>query len=150
MSVLEVHPGERSREAATVRLVRAIGRSAAVESSYRFYADDWGVLSHTLTSALRIDAGERWDVRLRGRFYRQGAAEFWRAEYDDAMRYMSADRELATFWNLGGGIKAGWHSPGERWTVDAKVEGIYYRFVDYARLDGRVALVTSGGVGLRW
>jgi hypothetical protein len=150
MSALEAHPEARTRQAATLRVVRALGRRSAVESSYRFYADDWGVRSHTVTSSLRVDAGEQWDVRLRGRYYRQGAADFWQAEYAEPMRYMSADRELATSWNLGGGLKMSWRSAAERVSVDAKVEGIYYRFVDYARLDGRVALVTSAGLGLRW
>ena len=147
-SVLEAHPDLRSRHALTASLLRSLTDRLALESSYRFYGDDWGVLSHTATAALRIKLGEQWDARLRARAYYQSAASFWRERYDDVRETMSVDRELSTFWDAGGGLKVGWH--GERWSLDAKVEATYYGFLDFARLASRVAIVTDLGAGFAW
>jgi hypothetical protein len=59
---------------------------------------------------------------------------------------MTVDRELSTFWDAAGGVKLGWK--GERFELSGKVDGILYKFEDYARLRGRVALVT--GLGATW
>ena len=61
---------------------------------------------------------------------------------------MSLDRELSTFWDAGGGVKLGFR--GDTWHADAKVDGLYYRFIDFSRLDGRVAIVADVGGGVRW
>ena len=142
----EVHPEDRTRHAVTLRALRAIGEATSVDVQYRAYADGWGVRSHTATVAWTWEMSETIDLRLRARAYSQGAADFYRERYEMPMRFMTADRELGTFWDAGGGVKLSW--TGEHLALDAKVEGTYYRFLDFARLDGRVALVTAGG--LRW
>lgn len=144
----ELHPDERTRHAVTLRGLRAIGDAASLDVQYRAYADGWGVLSHTGQVAWTRELGETLDLRVRARGYYQGAADFYRETYEMPMRFMSADRELGTFWDAGAGIKLSW--TGERLAFDAKVDGTYYRFLDFARLDGRVALVTSGGVRWSW
>jgi hypothetical protein len=147
-SVLERHPDERTRHAVTTSGLRWLTKGVGLEGSYRFYGDDWGVLSHTLTAGLRFAFLDHWDMRVRARGYYQVAADFWREQYETLMQFMSADRELSTFWDAGGGVKIGWHD--DHWTVDAKLEGIYYDFIDFPRLEGRVALVTDLGVGFAW
>ena len=64
------------------------------------------------------------------------------------MRYMTVDRELSTFWDAMGGVKLGWTS--DHVDIEGKVDGILYEFADYARLRGRVAVVTGLGVTWRW
>jgi hypothetical protein len=144
----ETHPERRLRHAVALRVLRAIGDSASLDGQYRLYLDDWGIASHTVTAVLTRELGESWDLRIRGRGYYQRAADFYREVYDDPMEYMSADRELSTFWDATAGVKLAWH--GERLTLDAKVDGTYYRFLDFARLAGRVAVVTSGGLTWTW
>jgi hypothetical protein len=144
---LETHPSSRLRHAVTLRALRWLA-GMGVEATYRFYLDDWGMASHTGSVSAARELGEHWELRARGRAYHQGAAEFWRRAYDTPMAYMSADRELATFWNVSGGVKLAWHSGG--WTADAKVDAFLYRFVDFARLDGRNAVVGEVGVGFSW
>lgn len=144
----ETHPGDRTRHAVTARVMRVLGEHTALDGSYRFYVDGWGVTSHTAQVALTRDLTEDLELRLRGRGYYQDAAAFYQETYAAPMRYVSADRELSTFWDAGGGIKLAW--VGERLELDAKIDGTYYRFVDFARLAGRVALVTGGGVTWRW
>ena len=144
----EAHPGRRVREAVTVRVLRAVGRRACWDTSYRLYADDWGVVSHTLATAVALELGGAWDLRLRARAYRQSAADFYQETYAAPMAFMTADRELATFWDAGGGVKLGWRRG--RWVVDGKADGTYYRYLDFARLAGRAALVVELGAGVSW
>lgn len=61
---------------------------------------------------------------------------------------MTVDRELSTFWDAMGGLKLAYL--GKSWDLDAKVDAIVYRFEDYARLRGRVAIVWGLGVTWRW
>jgi hypothetical protein len=144
----ELHPGDRTRHGVTLRVLRAIGDAASLDAQYRLYSDGWGVRSHTGTIAWTRELGDTIDLRIRARGYYQGAADFYRETYDMPMRYMSADRELSTFWDTTLGLKLSW--TGERWAFDAKIDGSYYRFLDFARLEGRVALVTAGGVRWSW
>lgn len=144
----ELHPGDRTRHGVTLRVLRAVGDAASVDAQYRLYVDGWGVRSHTGTLAWTRELGDAVDLRIRGRGYYQGAADFYRETYEMPMLYMSADRELSTFWDATVGMKLSW--TGERWAFDAKLDGSYYRFLDFARLEGRVALVTSGGVRWSW
>jgi hypothetical protein len=64
------------------------------------------------------------------------------------MRYMTVDRELSTFWDAMGGLKLAYS--GDSWDLEAKTDAIVYRFDDYARLRGRVAIVSGLGVTWRW
>ncbi len=146
MSLPERHPGERQRHAVTVRALRALAPSLAGDVSYRLYLDDWGITSHTIATALAWEASERWELRARVRGYYQGDATFYKEFYATPTAFMSADRELATFWDAGTGVKLSWHA--HDLVVDLKVDGLYYRFLNFSRLEGRVAVVTAGG--LRW
>jgi vacuolar-type H+-ATPase subunit E/Vma4 len=55
---------------------------------------------------------------------------------------------VSTFWDVSGGVKLSFHAGA--WTIDAKVDAFLYRFLDFARLDGRNAIVADVGVGLAW
>ena len=148
MAFPEAHPDRRMRHGLTIRGLRSLSSQTSLELAYRIYGDDWGIVSHTVTAALVRELGPAWDLRLRARGYRQGAADFYRETYDRPMTYLSGDRELGTFWDAGGGVKLGWHAGGL--AIDLKVEGIYYRFLDYAYLQGRAALVSDVGASYAW
>ena len=144
----ELHPEQRTRHALTARAMKSLAPAMSLDVSYRVYVDDWGIGSHTIAAALVRELGRSWDVRLRARAYRQSAADFYRERYDRPMTFMSGDRELGTFWDAGGGAKVGWHVGGL--SIDAKIDGVYYRFLDYAYLDGRAALVSDVGAAYTW
>jgi hypothetical protein len=48
----EQNPRERLRHALALRVRRALGQSWSAGAGYRFYLDDWGILSHTATADL--------------------------------------------------------------------------------------------------
>src|SRR5262249_37749514 len=125
-----------------------LGSDNVIDASYRAYLDDWGVLSHTVELAYARAITDGLLLRIRARGYRQKHASFYEETYEMPMRYMTVDRELSTFWDAMGGMKLGWSS--DHLDLDAKVDGILYEFDDYARLRGRVALVTGMGVTWRW
>lgn len=143
----EAHPDARLRHAVTLRGLRALG-DVALDTRYRLYLDDWGIVSHTATAAVTFAPAKAWDVRLRARGYYQSGAEFWRERYAAPMRFMSADRELSTFWDAGAGAKVVWRRGN--WSVDGKVELTTYRFLDYARFDRRLAVVAALGAAVAW
>jgi hypothetical protein len=144
----ESPPEERMRHAFTLRLMHMFGTANVVDAQYRMYFDDWGVLSHTAEASYTRQLAESWTLRARVRGYRQSHADFYSDSYDMPVRYMTIDRELSTFWDAMGGLKLAYL--GESWDLDAKVDAIVYRFEDYARLKGRVAIVSGLGVTWRW
>jgi hypothetical protein len=145
-SAPESPPESRTRHALTTRILQTIGSANVVDAQYRAYIDDWGVLSHTVELAYMRELTRSLALRVRARGYRQNHASFYQETYEMPMRYMTVDRELSTFWDAMGGIKLGWSSDSV--DVEGKVDGILYEFDDYARLRGRVALVT--GLGVTW
>jgi hypothetical protein len=147
-SAPESPPESRTRHAVTARVLQTIGRANFIDIQYRIYGDDWGILSHTAELAYTRALTSEWSLRVRARGYRQGHAAFYEETYAMPMRYMTVDRELSTFWDVMGGLKLGY--AGDSWDLDAKVDCIAYRFEDYARLAGRIAIVSGAGVTWRW
>jgi hypothetical protein len=147
-SAPESPPETRTRHALTARLLQTIGSATTLDAQYRFYLDDWGILSHTVELAVTRQLATAWSLRVRARGYRQHEASFYQETYAMPMRYMTEDRELSTFWDAMGGVKLGY--TGDSWDLEAKTDAIVYRFDDYARLRGRVAIVSGLGATWRW
>ena len=80
----ELHPDERLRRDLFVRVNQYVSNGSSVKLAYRYYADDWGIDSHEMGAKLHQHVGEWVDVRYRYRYYRQTAADFYRAEYETA------------------------------------------------------------------
>ena len=153
-AVLERHPSERLRHAITGRLRHSLSETVAVAVDQRFYGDDWGVLATTTSLALAITLSDAVDVELRNRFHYQAAASFWEERYDEQRRYMSADRELSTFFDdyLGPAVIVTTDDAGpfDRVRADLRADLFYYRFLDYAYLEGRIGALVSIGVEGAW
>ncbi len=98
LCVPEAHPGTRLRHVGVIRARRAIGSDFSAGLAYRFYFDDWNVLSHTAIAQASWLPAPDSTVELRYRFYHQSAADFYRARYEaiDTNRpLVSRDRELS-------------------------------------------------------
>jgi len=144
----ESHPTSRRRQALTFRALRSLHRRVALDGSYRIYGDDWGIVSHTATVALRFQPLESVVARIRVRGYTQGQASFYREQYMDAMTHMTSDRELSKFWDLGTGVKVRWTT--KHFDLDLKVDVIRYTFLNFARLAERLAIVADVGAAFKW
>lgn len=91
-------PDKRIRNAATLRGRRALGRQLSVGLEYRFYFDDWQVLSHAVQPDLAMRLGESSTVSVRYRYTTQSEASFYRPRYFDVMDtagYVTRDRKLS-------------------------------------------------------
>jgi hypothetical protein len=142
--VPERHPDRRIRHALSGYVVRSLHRYLSGRIGYRFYADDWGVFSHTGSLRLAAEPLPWMVVGVEGRGYVQNRADFFLGQYQTSHRYMSFDRELANFWDAGAStdIAATWGPV----TATAKVGFIYYRFKNFPALEKRTALVAGGGL----
>lgn len=151
--VPEVTPALRRAGAAALRVRHAIGEHSAVHATYRAYADDWAVHSHTLgVAALTEAADRRWRAGAALRGYAQTAADFARTRYllTDGMvpALRTRDRALAAMQSLGATLTAdvaltAADDDGPRLLVE--LGAIRYRF-DTAAQHERSALITSVGV----
>jgi hypothetical protein len=75
---------------------------------YRYYRDNWDIRSNTLAIALQRYFGDRWTGELRGRYYQQSAASFYRDIFATEMTYMARDKELSTFHDYSLGVRVSW------------------------------------------
>jgi hypothetical protein len=116
--------------------------------NYRFYWDDWGVRSHTAKLLLRADINDALYVAWHARGYQQRDADFYRKAYPEARQFMSNDRELSRFWNIGSGISVGAQLGPV--LVDAKVALTHYSFKNFEALPTRLATVAGAGASMPW
>lgn len=144
----ERHPELRVRHAWSVYGVRSVTAWLAARTAYRFYADDWGIHSHTATVTVIADGDTWWRAELGGRFYTQTGAAFYRDAYTETRAHMTADRELGPFWDAGGtATLAAAIGPV---LADVTLGVIHYRFEDFAALPRRTAVLAGGGVRATW
>ena len=97
----EATPRIRSRHALEAVAIWSASPTTYVHGSYRVYADDWGIVSHTARLELWQDiASDRLRLRARARAYTQGAAAFFREQYDDATTWRTGDYRLSQMRTL--------------------------------------------------
>jgi hypothetical protein len=119
---LERYPHTRTGNAASGDMKYYLPWHAALEGSYRYYTDTWGILAHTLrlgyTQPIRA-----WTLDGHVRYYRQRHADFYSDlfPYIDAQNFLARDRELAQFKSLTLGLTASWefHPPRPAWLTKA-------------------------------
>jgi hypothetical protein len=94
--VMEIHPRERMRTAFSAMVRRALASRLSAGIDYRYYFDDWGLDSHTVTPDLAILIAEHGTMLLDYRFYWQSDADFYQSSYPGASyKYLSRDRKLS-------------------------------------------------------
>jgi hypothetical protein len=104
--VPEVDPSTRTSRAASLRGVGAIGDGGAVRADFRYFWDTWGIRARTLEVGYGQRVGSRWLIDASARYYSQSHAIFYSDDFASAMTYMSRNRQLSTFNDVGLGVKA--------------------------------------------
>lgn len=114
---LEAYPGERFSRAWVARVRQqfpSIIKTGAVQVEYRRYDDDWGIGSHTVEALLNQYLHQNIFVQLRGRYYLQTAASFYRDRYTaanvnrddpDYLAYRTVDPKFSGFHSLAYSLK---------------------------------------------
>ena len=154
-SVAEQTPDTRFRQTLTARIRARLLPALFGLADYRFYADSWGMLAHTLTLRAAWSLGsDVWTLSAEARGHVQNAANFYRSRYVTfpmAPDFRTADKELGPMWTALGGTHLEWSPEISR--VDALrfslgADVLHMRYLDYAFLTSRTALLVSFDVTL--
>jgi len=150
-------PRERVRHAASLRVRRALSAELSLGASYRFYLDDWSVLSHTARADLAWAPQLKSTISLSYRFYSQSAASFYQPMYgeQEAGRvHFTRDRELSPLtthrvaveldwlWELGRG--------GSDLTTAIAIAPTYYSYANFPMLRHVTALEVTAVAGMEF
>jgi hypothetical protein len=147
--VPETDPPERFRYAFVAALNQHLGSDSSLQGDYRLYFDNWGIVAHTVQLRYFI-TWKDVTLRLRERFYYQSAADFFRTHYDSLQPYMTADRELSTFWSNVAGFKISWRLPWvhRALALELKTDVFYFKYIDFAPLPYRVGGNVEAGINV--
>lgn len=137
--VPETNPDSRLRHAAALRARRALGKQLSIGAGYRFYIDDWQLLSHTLSAEVAFLPEPDTVLALRYRFYLQGPAKQYQSHYDtEDQKHYTNDKELSPFSShrVALDLEHVFHfeDPGERLRVMLSVAPSIFMYSDYVPL----------------
>lgn len=104
-AVPETDPNTRNSRAATVRVTGSVGERGAVRAEYRYFWDTWDIRGRTTELGYSQYVGEKWLLDGYARYYAQSHALFYADNFTAEETYMSRNRQLSTFNDLGLGIK---------------------------------------------
>ena len=124
-AVPEVDPSTRTSRAATLRVTGSIGAQGAVHAQYRYFWDTWDIRSGTEEVGYSQYAGKRWLLDGFVRHYSQSHAIFYSDNFASEMTYMSRNRQLSTFNDLGVGAKASYSIVREPARYEIKFNAAY-------------------------
>jgi len=80
-------------------------------ASYRFFTDDWGILSHTVDLTYHWKLNERHSLEPHLRFYQQSEADFYRVGLSNSAplpKEATADYRMAAFTGITVGFSYAW------------------------------------------
>lgn len=101
LCIPETNPAARTRHAGALRARHALSETLSLGAGYRFYTDDWSVLSHTAEVDLGWSPDANTVLSLRYRFYLQSAAGHYRAVFPalrpGRQQFYTRDKELSAF-----------------------------------------------------
>ncbi len=118
----ERRPDSKDRQILLLALNRHLATlNGSLETSYRFYHDDFGITAHTLQLAWFQWIGRRLILRPAVRYYRQDAADFYAVTFTGNPDYYSSDYRLSELDSVGYGLKV-IVLPSPRWSIDLAVE----------------------------
>ena len=119
----DVRPRARREWAVAARYRRFVDRAdAALHTDYRYYADDWGIDSHTLHASWYQNVGAAIQVVPNARYYTQSEAEFYRPVDDFSLPLdvsQSSDFRLSAYGAFTLGLKGIVQQPGWSVTISA-------------------------------
>lgn len=155
-AVHERNPDHLERLALALRISQAIGPTSGLHGGWRFYADSWGVIGHTLDVSWRQSVlEERLLLEGRARGSLGAPATFYRSSYAvdasalEVPAWRTADRELAGMRSLRVGGTAGWSwwgaGPFVRLGASVRVDRTWFAWPDDAGIPDRASWVVGGG-----
>lgn len=98
-SKFESYPDERTGEAIAIKSVNLLSELNSMNFSYRYYDDDWDIVSHTYTVEFLRDFSDELLLGARVRYYTQSDANFIKpiGEYSAYDEYFASDYRMSAF-----------------------------------------------------
>ncbi|HKQ27680.1 MAG TPA: DUF3570 domain-containing protein [Burkholderiales bacterium] len=135
----EIYPRTHTSNAVSARLKYYLPYRAAVEGSYRFFTDTWGVVANNVEISYTQPAFRRWNLDGRVRYYKQRAADFYSDLFprSQSQNFEARDKELATFDSIAVGVGASYEFtiPRVRWvqksTINARIDHLTINYDDF-------------------
>ena len=102
---LESLPDSRSRYAFSTKWVHGMGENWALNSSYRYYTDQWDLTAHTIRFALLRELDQQDDLlELSLRYHNQSEVEYWGDSFNSLNTHRTSDSDLEDFSAYEGGV----------------------------------------------
>jgi hypothetical protein len=133
--VPERNPRTRSSRALNFRVNGDLGSHDALHASYRYFWDTWAIKAHTLEAGYSRYFGDQWLADATVRYYRQGHALFYSDNAQSETTYVSRNRQLSTFNDIGLGGKLSYTWKKVPGSYEVKLNGSYeyirYKYSDF-------------------
>jgi hypothetical protein len=132
-AVPERSPRTRSSRAIKLRAIGDMGSRDAVRAEFRHFWDNWDIKATTLDVGYSRYFGDRWLADVFLRVHSQNKALFYSDNATAETLYVSRNRQLSSFRNVGVGTKLSWTLPRWREGVDLKLNGsLEFKRFDYS------------------
>lgn len=137
-AVPERNPRTRSGRAIKLRLVGDLGSRDSMHVEYRYFRDTWDIKAHTAEIGYSRYFGENWLADTFFRYYSQRHALFYSDNATSETTYVSRNRQLSTFNDMGLGAKLSYNLRRVPGRYDLKLNGSYeytrFKFKDFTDL----------------
>jgi hypothetical protein len=114
---------------------------SSIRVDYRYFWDTWGIKAHTAEIGYSRYFGQDWLADGFLRFYKQEHALFYSDDAQSETLYVSRNRQLSTFHDLGLGAKVTYTLKDVPGKVDVKLTGAYelidFHYTDFTGRDGK-------------
>jgi hypothetical protein len=135
----ERYPGTRTSNAASAQIKYYLPFHAALDGSYRYFTDTWGIMASTLEVGYTQTLFNNWTFDASLRRYQQTHATFYSDlfPFENSQNFMARDRELAQFhsmtFELGGSYEfhPGWPHWVDKGSVNLDLERMMIDYEDF-------------------
>jgi len=141
-------PDSRFKTAVGARFNYYLSEIFVLRTFYRYYFDDWGIGSHTLSVEVPIKLSDRFTVYPSYRYYNQTAADYF-APYNEHLSsdiYYTSDYDLSEYNanQFGFGVSyTDIFTKFHVWRIGFK--SVDLKFAHYERNSGLTAFIVTGG-----
>jgi hypothetical protein len=134
-AVHENVPRTRSARAIKLRSINDLGSRSSLRTEYRYYYDTWDIRAHTAELGYSRYFGEAWLADGFLRYHAQSKALFYSDNALNEATYVSRNRQLGTFNDIGLGGKVSYsikQVPGQYdIKANASYEMLRFKFKDF-------------------
>ena len=134
-AIPERNPRTRSARAIKFRSINDLGSRSSLRTEYRYYYDTWDIRAHTAEVGYSRYFGDAWLADGFLRYHAQSKALFYSDNAQTEAAYVSRNRQLGTFNDVGLGGKVSYSIKQVPGQYDIKANASYellrFKFKDF-------------------